>query len=202
VECTKKAPEPPPPPPPSVQQPTAEQITDEMRSSLAEVTPLLDTGGAVPQALADKALAGLRTAKDKHQAGENGKKALTHMAVELEEQLRRSGEAELWHKAVFLCDALDALDPGNVRVQRYRDKAKVQLNRPVVRVKSFFEDKATGQTTIFLDVYIPESGKTESVAAREGEEFLGLKFLNIVGNQSGVRFEYLATGDVFEEKGP
>jgi hypothetical protein len=105
---------------------------------------------------------------------------------------------------LFLCELLETLDPDNTRLDRFRMWATVQENRPIVLVRGWYEplDVDLPIVYVFVKVYLPESNSVVSKRIREGEEFLGLKFLKILGKKKGIRLEYKATGDVFEVYGP
>ena len=192
-----KTPAKPPPPPP----PTPEEIASEIRQSLQPINAL-PPGLPVHPEINNQVRNGLRSAKNKHQTTENGKEALNMIANELKNKLTAAQEAEHWYKVVLICDVLQILSPGVPRYEKAKEKARIQINRPKVRVTGFFTDAKTEEVIVFLDVFLPETGRTESVKVREGQEFLRLKLLNIVGKNRGVNLEYLRTGDQFEVYGP
>ena len=49
-----------------------------------------------------------------------------------------------------------------------------------------------------MEFYLPKERKTEKRQVRVGEEFFGLQLTEIIGNNQGVRFEYLDTGQSFD----
>jgi hypothetical protein len=191
---TKKVEAPPPPPPP-----TPEEIASDIRRSL-NVLNTLPPGLPVSPEVNNQVLGGLRSSKNKHQSTENGKKALNIIANELKSQLTTAQEAKHWFRVLLICDALQILSPGTPRYEQAKEEARVQINRPKVFRVGFFEDPV--QTTVFLTVFLPETGQTQSVKVREGQEFLGLKLVNIIGKNRGVNLEYLRTGDQFKVLGP
>ncbi|GMW00641.1 MAG: hypothetical protein AMXMBFR84_17780 [Candidatus Hydrogenedentota bacterium] len=192
--CEKKEPEkpeaPPPPPPPS-----AEQLSQQV---ITQVTPMLALGSAgSPQ------MVGMLTGEFGKLRGEvNGEKAMMQVRNWLKEQLRASMDAQAWDVALGLCDAVDAVEPGNSRTTRSRERALSERNKPQVTVKGFYEEKTNGTVTIFMDVYLPATGTMESVRVREGEEVLGLKIEKIIGDNKGVRIKYLETGQSYDVAGP
>lgn len=71
-----------------------------------------------------------------------------------------------------------------------------ELRKPRVNIIGFMTTQ--GQDSVLLEFYLPIEKKTEKQQVRVGEEFYGLKLTEIIGNNQGVRFEYLETGQVFD----
>jgi len=196
TEKEKKDRDAPPPPPP----PTAQEIASEIRrASLNSLSALIaGPDQPVPASVYEQVLTGLRSGKAKHQGSKNGKEALDMIAVECNQILSRAVETESWHAVLLACDALDIVEPDNVRANRLRERARGRINRPKVTIKGFFTDAETDETKVFLDVYLPETKKTEKVRAHVGQEFYGLRLVDIIGKEKGIKMQHIETGEMFD----
>jgi hypothetical protein len=108
--------------------------------------------------------------------------------------------------ALFLCDLIETLEPDNTKVPRFREWARIQLERPLVKIVGWFEFEeprfGSDEIYVLLEVYVPATGKTQRPRVMEGEEFMNLKFHRIIGKKRGVVLEYLPTKDRFAVYGP
>jgi hypothetical protein len=126
----------------------------------------------------------------------NGASAQNRITNNFVDKLKESHQNEQWDLVLNLCDAVDVLDPGNTRTQRYRQRAVDEKSRPIVSMKGIMEIE--GVTNVFLDIYLPTTGQTEHEQVREGEEFHGLILERIIGNNQGVRLKYTKTDTTFD----
>lgn len=129
----------------------------------------------------------------------NGEAARSLVGTEIKDSLKAAYDGERWQEVLNVCEGVDAMDPGNVRVIRYRDRAIAEKNKPVVTMKGVFEIEGT--PTVFFDVYLPETGQTTDAKVREGEEFYGLILEKIVGDKEGAQLKYLKTEQSYTVKG-
>jgi len=188
--CEKEPPPKPAPPPPPPK--TAEQLHG---AAMGGIRPLMNGapgGGAQLKAQVATELGKLKTEV-------NGEKARALIEGELKDTLKAAYDGERWPEVLNLCDGVDAIDAGNTRVIRYRERAIAEKNKPQVTLKGSFEIEGT--PTIFFDVYLPETGETKDVKVREGEEFYGLVLEKILGAKEGVQLKYLKTEQSFNVKG-
>lgn len=146
----------------------------------------------------------LQALSKKHGSSEPGAQALRNVQYKLEDLLIVARDTPNAGLVSLLCELIESIDPDNTRIDRFRMWATVQQNRPIVVIRGWYEplDVDLPIVYVFVKVYLPESNKVETRRIREGEEFLGLKFLKILGKKKGIRLEYKATGDVFEVYGP
>ena len=146
----------------------------------------------------------LQELSKKYGSVEHGKEALRRVQYKLEDLLIVGRDLPNAPLVSFLCELLETVDPDNSRLDRFRMWATVLQNRPIVLVRGWYEplDVELPVVYVFVKVYVPGSEEVVSKRIREGEEFLGLKFLKILGKKKGIRLEYKATGDVFEVYGP
>ncbi len=189
--CEKEPPPPPPAPPPPPK--TADELYNKVMTT---VRPLIVNDAAIGPVLAEALTKELGSLK----AEVNGTKAQQRVADDLITQLKDARGAEQWDLVLNLCAGLDVLEPGGTRTPNYREQAMAEKARPIVTVKGFFEQD--GVTNVFMDVYVPTTGKTESVKRREGEEFFGLVLERIVGNKKAIQLRYKPTGASFRVEAP
>lgn len=160
------------------------------------IEPLIVNNAAMGPVLA----AGLQSEVGKLKTQVNGPQAQQKVASNLVERLKQARGAEHWDLVLNLCAGLDVLEPDGTRTSNYRDQALAEKARPTVTVKGFFEQD--GVTNVFMDVYLPTAGTTESVKRREGEEFFGLVLEKIVGNKKAIQLRYKVTGATFTVPAP
>jgi len=188
--CEREPPPPktPPPPPP----PSAEELHGKV---MGAIRPFMNSDPnsqvALPATLASE------VGKLKTQV--NGDKARAKVEGDVKDALKAAYDAEQWQAVLTLCDATEVLDKGNTRVVRYRERAIAEKNKPIVTVRGVFE--VDGVSTVFMDVYLPETNEQKDVKVREGEEFFGLILEKILGNDAGVQLKYLKTDQSFTVKG-
>jgi hypothetical protein len=197
--CQQQAPPPPPTPAPPP-QPSPEKIKGEIDAVLAPMQAALANPAAVPYTdeLKKSVLGGLQTAYTKNRASENGKQALAMVASDLETIISKARDAKRWGLVLGAIEAYEILSGGSTKMNRLKERAQLYLNRPVVTIQGFYDDKEKNETIAFLQVKLPNN-KVKSVQKKPGDEFEGLRFLDFVGDKKGVRLEYLAIpGDTWE----
>lgn len=198
----------PPPPPefPAPTQPEPEEIAKEIETGLQPLDAIASFESGITPELRDQLAGHLMTAKRNHDATEWGNKALMLVANGLEDRLEAARDNMHTDLVLFLCDLIEVLEPDNTKLPRFREWAKIQLERPIVKIAGWFEfeEPRYGEDEIYvlLEVYIPATGKIERPKVMEGEEFLGLKFHRIIGKKRGMVLEYLKTKDKFAVYGP
>ncbi len=142
--------------------------------------------------------------KTKSEAEPNGKAAIEKVMQDLDTRMRTAREAQNAAVVLLTTDLLDVLGSDKGIIDRYREWAKLHNNRPVVRVLGFYMEKDDSVTPpkeityAQLEVRIPETGETKREQIREGSEFDGLRFEEVIGKRRGVGLRYLATGDTFQ----
>jgi hypothetical protein len=208
---------PPLPPPPTTPELTTEQIVAEIQQALTPMTSLVEPvgntvgwgadGAGAPALLTDEAkaqvIAYLRSANEKYQGTENGKAALVQIRNDIVEMLQKARDQERWRLVMAGVEIYEMLNPGSTKMDRLKERAQVHLNRPEVVVKGFLEDKQKNDIYAFLDVKLHPSNEVHKVQVRKGEEFFGLRLVDIIGNMKGVILEYLLIpGETFRLRGP
>jgi len=137
--------------------------------------------------------------KAKLRAEVNGDRAIRLITSDVRDALKSAKDASQWDTVLLLCDALEALDPSDSRIERYREQAQGEKNKPVITVKGFYEDVTSKEITVFLEAFLRTTNERKTVQVREGDEFLDcLKLIEIVGNRKGVKLQYIPTGEVYE----
>ncbi|MFO7976969.1 MAG: hypothetical protein R6V12_20345 [Candidatus Hydrogenedentota bacterium] len=198
-----------PPPPPELPPPThpePEEIAEEIKTGLQPLDNVASFEIGITPDLKQQLIGHLMTAKRNHSDTEWGRKALMYVAHELEDRLQAARDNMHTDLVLLLCDLIEVLEPDNTKLPRFREWAKIQLERPIVKIVGWFEFEQPryGEDEIYalLEVYIPATGKKERPKVMEGEEFLGLKFHRIIGKKRGMVLEYLKTKDKFAVYGP
>jgi len=199
--CQEQAPPPPPTPPPAP-EPSPEKLAEEMRSILAPVQGLLADPPVGTFTTEDKNafLEALQKARAKNQVTENGKRALEMVATDVETIISTARDKKRWKVVMGAIEAYEILSPGaSTKMSRLKERAQLYITRPVVVVQGFVDDKEKKDTYAFLQVTLRPSMEVDSVQVKPGDEFYGLRFVDIVGDKKGVRLEYLKIpGDTWE----
>lgn len=191
IGCAEKEPEPPPEPPPPP-PPTAQELRSQ---EMNDLQPILQPG----LDMTDEEIVGrVNNTRAKLRGEVNGEKALNLITRDIREQLNAAFDQEMWLVVMKGTTALGALEPDDPRLERYRETAQLELNRPKLTVKGFYIDPETQATTVFLDVFLPETQETVQKQVQEGEEFNDIQLLDIIGRQKGIRYRYLPTNKVYE----
>lgn len=194
TSCEKEPPPPPAPPPPPPK--TADQLYNQAMQS---IRPLLLA--CVPET--EPLLRQTVSAElGKLKAEINGEGARTKITNDIKEALKGVYNAEQWQCVMNLCGALDAAEPDNTRTKRYRERAVAEINRPQIKVTGIYKSEDDGITHAFVDVFLPETQEMHKLQVRIGEEFLGLIFERIEGNNQKLWFKYLKTNQSFAVDGP
>jgi hypothetical protein len=129
----------------------------------------------------------------------NGEKARTLVETDVKDALKAAYDGERWQEVLNVCDGVEAIDPGNTRAARYRERATAEKNKPQATVTGIME--IDGTPTVFMDVFLPETGEMKDAKVREGEEFYGLLLEKILSDQQGIQLKYLKTEQSFTVKG-
>ena len=194
--CAEKEPETPdalPPPPP----PTPQEIADKIMTDLQLNEPLPAPGATMPKQASANFLNAVRGAKTQNSVSVDGKEALQIVSQSLDSRLRALESNQLWEHTLTYCDAHLIFSPDSHKFDRTREKAVAELRKPRVTIRGFYIDGNTNQTSVFMDFYLPMEKATHREQVRVGEEFYGLKLVEIIGNNQGVTMEYLETGQSF-----
>ncbi len=181
---------------------TAGEIYDkELAPLIQEARSVLAGNIDLDAAVAAPYIARVNNARAKCNTA-NGKNALTRFAKEIEGLFSQAKQKKLFGTLFALCQVYDVLEPNNSKTPRHKQYAEMQLNRPKVAIKGFFEDESNSDTYVFLEIKLHGAKKALRERVREGDEFLDpphtLRLVEIIGNNKSVRIEYLAIeGDSF-----
>lgn len=195
--CKEEPPPPPPPPPmPPPPPPTPEEIEAEIMEGVnAMFTMIWNADGITTQEAKDELTGRLKQAVQKHQGTDWGRRGTTRVANFFERKIKEAYDKQKYDLTFFVCDILEAMQPDNTVMKRYREMAYDQKTRPVVNITGVYAQD--GETIWFMDVFLPATGRTENVRVREGEEFHGLRFVRTIGANSGVELEYQKLHELF-----
>jgi len=197
-----------------VSGPSAEEIAKEIRQGLAPLYELLKSrsdgrgwgsggtgaAGMLTMPVENQVVTALRASRQKHQSSENGREAIKMATHDIEDIIRQARDQERWRLLMGCIAAFEAISPGSTKMEHLKERAKLHRVCPIVRVKGFFDDEEMNETYAFLEVikrFFTKDGRlrdapAETVRARPGDEFHGVKLLGFVGDRRGVRLEYLA----------
>ncbi len=191
------------PPRPGERKVTANEIRTQIDNALQPIHALVEIASAdsiIPADTAADVKTKLEELKRKYASEDAYKPAVEGVVNKLEDQLRIVRERQNGIFALYLCGVIRFFDPDNSRVVRYEKWGETVKNRPRVIIRGWYEPRDTPTKIIytFLEVYTPEDGQTHHLEVREGEEFLGLKYVRMIGDKRGILFEYMKTEDRFE----
>jgi len=151
----------------------------------------------------DQVIKSLSEAKTKYAENEAAEEAFREIGAEVSDLAKRARDQGRWPLAMACIDAHEILGMQSYALERLRKQGKIILAQPKVRVQGFMEDKQSGVTTVFIELTNRETGKITRVAKRAGDEFNGLRLVEILEHENGVRFEYLPIeGMFFDVEGP
>ncbi len=200
-ETVRPLPEPPEFPASDSRSP--DQMAIEILSRLAPLNEYLFSHPAdypIKPQLREFLKAGIATAKTTYGQSKSGKEALRKVLYDLEDRLKPLRNENRAHVAFVLIECIEILNPESSKINRYREWAVQQKNRPYVKIKSWLEPLDGPYEVIYVSfrVYLPETDTVEKHRVRKGEEFCGLRFVEIIGKKSGVLLEYIETSERFE----
>ena len=199
--CEKKPPTPPPTVTQAPPEPSPEEIAGKIRTeALAPVVAAMALGKISPQ-VRTKLVDDLTKARSANQATENGKKALNLISSELENVVNKAKAEGKWDVVLAGVAGYEVFNPDSAGMKRVKEQAEIQGKKPIVTLKGFMSEKKDNRVYAFLSVEDPMTGTKKDVQVAEGEEFEGLRFNKVIGDQRGIELEYLAIpGDMFEVK--
>lgn len=181
-----------PPPPP---EPTVDEIYNEMKNAISAFWRPLSGAQSLQQGEIDMGIQNLNGAKTSHQSHKNLPEAVNRLKRDIEDLIRDATKDDRWRCVVAGCLAYEALDPANTRFKKDLEKALVMLARPKVWVLGF--TTVDNETYIHFRVEYRDPVKIENERARVGEEFANgiIRVEEIIGNQQGVRLNYIPVDD-------
>jgi hypothetical protein len=139
----------------------------------------------------------------------NGDQALERTRADFDRMLANSQDFGKWRFIRCVLDLYKMLPGMQDKFSKYallEQRTDLMLARPEVRSTGFVE--VDGDMFAFVRVIDPNSGYTESLRVREGEEFYKdangnyiLKLIRIIGNKEKLEVEYLPLADTWEVHG-
>lgn len=213
--CKKQPPAAELPPPDAEPTPRAIDIAAEIEKGLQPLQPLLQVQGrstVIPDLVRTQLTQHLQQANAEHRTSEHGLLGLRMVVNQLETYLTAARGNDNAHLVFFLIDLIRVIEPDNLRSKRYESWATRELERPIVTIKGWFQVRLTEEELaqlpapelaeeelyVLVELYFPLTGARESLRIREGEEFHGYKFYEIIGKKRGIRLFYEPTNQVVE----
>lgn len=175
--------------------PTPEEVAQQIIAEAQLNAPIARQGTSLPPAVRKTILDLLRREKNRLKGTEEGDRTLAIVEAKVDERVRQYQRAKLWEHVITMTDAHLIFNPGSVKFNHVRDKALVELRKPRVTVTGIPD--FNGRKIAMLRIYMPLTSQTFSEKMSLGEEMHGIRFLEIFGNDRGVRLEYLETGERF-----
>lgn len=199
IGCAAKEEEPeeeeaPPPPPP----PTPEEIAAKIVNDLGLDGPVPGPGSSIQASEAQRLLEITKQQNVQLSATEDGKRSLAIVSNKIDSRIRACFNNEAWSHVLAYSEMHLVLEPGSVKFLNERTKAIAELKKPKVTLKGILNDPSTNRQIANLEIFLPLENRTVSETMTLGDQMYGLKFTEVVGNNQGVVFEYLETGDFFE----
>lgn len=197
IGCSEPEPEvveaPPPPPPPTPQEIAAKIIND-----LKLDAPLPAPGASFDPAALATATQQLTQKKAQLAATEDGKLSLQIVSQKINSRVRASFNNELWGHVLAYSGMHEILNNGSTKFLAEKTKAVAELKKPKVTIKGILNDGQSGSRSAYLDIYLPFENVTHSESMKIGDQLYGIRFVEIIGNNQGIIFEYMETGENFE----
>ena len=178
------------PPPPTPEELARRAITD-----LQLDAPLPPRGVRVPASVRATTLSQFDQQKATLSKTPEGQAALDIVKKKLDDRIRAIYGAEMWEHVMLYTDAYARLDPQISKYDEMRNKASIELRKPRVAVKGL--PQVGGHQVAMLSIYIPMTSQTFEERLSVGEEMHGIKFLNVYGENRGITYEYLETGEKY-----
>ncbi len=193
--CAPKEPpkpaEPPPPPPP-----TPEEISAKIVTEIGLNNPLPAPGAVMTVEEVQAFKSAVQKAKNQNNSSPDGKRALQLTSSKLDERIRALEENQLWEHALTMIEGYEILNAGSPKWSATKELAVAELAKPKVTIVGFMTTH--DQNSVLLNFYLPIQKTNQRQQVRVGEEFFGLKLVEIIGDNQGVRLEYSNTGQVYD----
>lgn len=197
--CEKKAPEPPPEQAKQPPEPTPEEIAGKIEQTALGAISADMAQGELSPAARQAFVAAIGSARTTNQNTENGLKALDMIASKLGMLTQGAKEKKQWTVVLACAEAYEVLQPGSTKMARLKEQATREANKPRVKLRGFMVDNAGNRTYALMTLTIPATGQVKDVQAAEGDEFEGLRFVKVVGDQRGIELELKdAPGESFQ----
>ncbi|MCH7959806.1 MAG: hypothetical protein IID08_06735 [Candidatus Hydrogenedentes bacterium] len=178
--------------------PTPQEIADRIANEMGLNEPLPPPGSTLPPGTASAFKQDITRIKGEQSAAEEGAVVLGFLSSKIENRIRQVERSKLWHHVLIYEEAYRVLNPRSQKFKRQRDKAIIELKRPSVSLTGFMYDGRNDTTIAFLEINMPLEDILYEERLRPGEEIHGLKLIKIIGNNQGVTFEFIESGDFFD----
>lgn len=193
AEPAPKEPETPPPPPP-----TPEEVAQTIINTLALNGPMPMEGSAIPANVAQQMISETRRQKSSLGVTEDGQFSLSIVSKKVDSRCRKMYNNEHWTYVFTLAEMHLILNPGSPKFDVEKQRAFIEMSRPIVTIKGILEDGTTNRPLARLQMRLPMEGRTVQESMKQGDVMYGIRFVEVIGGSQGVVFEYLATGELFE----
>lgn len=199
IGCAAKEEEPeeedaPPPPPP----PTPEEIAAKISNDLKLDGPIPGPDVRIEAGEAQRLLQIAQQQNVQLSATEDGKRSLQIVSQKVDARIRACFTNEAWSHVFAYTELHLVFQPDSVKFLAERNRSIAELKKPQVTVKMILNDPTSRRQIAHLEMFLPLENKTVNETMKIGDQLYGLKFVDVVGNNKGVLFEYAETDDTFE----
>jgi len=175
--------EPPPPSPEEIRQ-ASSAVAQALRSRKQNES--LDEFGA-------RLVNEVRQFKQRYGTTETGQQEIISLTKRFIDSMQQEIDRTHWKSAEILNNCVLALSPSNSRALRARDKIQQELSKPKLRLTMFTRFREEEKVYVGFEVTLPDTEEKVQVNVEVGDEFYGYKLKRIIGNNQGVKLEYLPT---------
>lgn len=173
--------------------PTPEEIAKRVIKDLQLDQPLPPKGTRLPASVRASTLSQFDQQKATLSKTPEGQAAMEIVKRQLEDRIQALYGAEMWEYVMLYSDAYAKFDPQVKKFDDMRAKAMIELRKPRVTVQGLPE--VNGHKVAMLTVYVPISSETFKERLSVGEEMHGIRFVSVYGDDRGIIYEYLETGE-------
>ena len=173
--------------------PTPEQIYKRVITELGLDQPLPPPGSRLSTASRGTTLESYRRQQAELSKTPEGQAALKMVQKVLEDRVSALEKGEFWEHVVTYADAYKIFQPNSKKYDQLQEKAMRELRRPRLALKGLPE--VDGHKMAILNIYVPLTSEYYEERLSVGEEIHGIKFIDVFGNDRGIRWEFLETGE-------
>ncbi len=175
--------------------PTPEEIAKRVIKDLQLDQPLPPKGTRLPASVRASTLGQFDQQKATLSKTPEGQAAIEIVKRQLDDRIQALYGAEMWEYVMLYSDAYAKFDPQVKKFDDMRAKAMIELRKPRVSVQGLPE--VNGHQVAMLTIYVPISSETFKETLSVGEEMHGIRFVSVYGENRGITYEYLETGEKY-----
>jgi hypothetical protein len=187
-----------------VPEPTTQELYSQMKGTIQVFwNPLSGAGGLGGDQATQDAVNSLQQVKSQNAGKVNLPAAVDRLKKDISNLIIQGQEQNRYKVVQAGIEAYDRLSPPPNKYRKLKEKTRIILARPKVEVTGFIE--MDGELFCFIRTTDKATKETQTFSrVRAGDTFMPgmLRLSRIVGDQSGVEFEYLPLNEFFVVGGP